>query len=196
MSARILNGSPSDRSTKKVKFRSYHDSKIEMEVEDTLSEASYMDKLLTASGHDSIAWVGNEYFGEEELPEDHWYKGVPEQPHEIGTTFNPCPGIHVSDEELDNWNSAWKNVLIIHVLGKTVSFKIIEAKVNIEWAKEGRIRIIDMPSNYYVVQFSSPEDYRHTLYDSPWMSTDHYILVQRWRLFFLTNAQAKQPIAV
>ncbi|XP_020225227.1 uncharacterized protein LOC109807113 [Cajanus cajan] len=53
-----------------------------------------------------------------------------------------------------------------------------------------------MPNDYYLVQFSAEEDYRHALYEGPWMIADHYILVQRWRPFFtITTSQTRNVVA-
>lgn len=47
-----------------------------------------------------------------------------------------------------------------------------------------------------MVQFSDPEDYKHALFQGPWMLADHYLLVQRWRPFFITNASVESRVAV
>nr|KYP46930.1 hypothetical protein KK1_031412 [Cajanus cajan] len=53
-----------------------------------------------------------------------------------------------------------------------------------------------MPYDYFLVQFSKEEDYRHALYGEPWMIPDHYILVQRWRPYFtITASQARKVTA-
>lgn len=105
-----------------------------------------------------------------------------------------CPEILVSDEEVVQWNTPWKNTSVVNVLGKKISFEMLEAKLHRSCVRDGRIRIIDMPWNYYVVQFSSPEDYKHALYNGPWMIADHYLLVQHWKPFFSANEEERRTI--
>nr|KYP54029.1 hypothetical protein KK1_000195 [Cajanus cajan] len=52
-----------------------------------------------------------------------------------------------------------------------------------------------MPNDFYLVQFSAEEDYRHALYEGPWMIADHYIVVQRWRPFFNVTASKTRKVA-
>nr|KYP69874.1 Retrovirus-related Pol polyprotein LINE-1 [Cajanus cajan] len=111
------------------------------------------------------------------------------------TELDPCPTIKVSQEEFEEWCSPWKRALVIHVLGKRVSFKALENKVNRDWVKSGSMRMIDMPNDFYLVQFTEEEDYRHALYEGPWMIADHYILVQRWRPFFTLTATQTRKVA-
>ncbi|RYR63813.1 hypothetical protein Ahy_A04g021568 [Arachis hypogaea] len=39
------------------------------------------------------------------------------------------------------------------------------------------------------------EDYTHALMERPWMVTGHYLIIQRWRPFFLTTEEAVKKIA-
>ncbi|XP_020230861.1 uncharacterized protein LOC109811509 [Cajanus cajan] len=55
--------------------------------------------------------------------------------------------------------------------------------------------MIDMPKDFFLVQFTEEEDYRHALYDGPWMIADHYILVQQWRPFFTLTANKTKKVA-
>ncbi|KAG5042460.1 hypothetical protein JHK85_006713 [Glycine max] len=71
--------------------------------------------------------------------------------------------------------------------GWKVGFKRLEAKLHRDWEKEGKIRITDLPCNFYVVQFTSLVDYKLALYDGLWLIADHCILVQRWHPMFMEN---------
>ncbi|XP_020211772.1 uncharacterized protein LOC109796515 [Cajanus cajan] len=55
--------------------------------------------------------------------------------------------------------------------------------------------MIDMPNDYFLVQFTPEEDYRHALYEGPWMIADHCILVQRWRPLFTITATQTRKVA-
>lgn len=55
---------------------------------------------------------------------------------------------------------------------------------------------MNMADDYFLVQLSDIEDYRHALYEGPWKVADHYLIVQRWIPFFSFNASLTQQVAV
>lgn len=83
----------------------------------------------------------------------------------------------------------------MQVLGKKVSFWTIENKLHRTWTKNGGIQIIDMRDGYYQVVFKSEEDYKHAMFEGPWMVADHYLTVQRWRPLFLMSAEKVRKVA-
>ncbi|RYR05834.1 hypothetical protein Ahy_B06g085655 [Arachis hypogaea] len=173
------------RSTKKVKTRGEvnlnhpPDCMDVVPVEERnipLHKCSYKESLLTGPGlegdHESSSIMDDE----EPNPEDKWYKedndGVNgEEP------FNPCPTIPVSKEEFEEWCKPWKNALMVKVLGKRVTFAFMEQRLRRDW--EGK----------------DEEDYTHALMEGPWMVAGHYLIVQRWRPFFLSETTEATKIA-
>lgn len=69
-------------------------------------------------------------------------------------------------------------------LGGNVNLKTSKAKTQKEWVKMGSVCIIDLPQDFFLVQFFAIEDYRHTLFKGPWLIANHYIIIQRSRPFF------------
>lgn len=134
----------------------------------------------------------------EELVENKWYKYEQEEEKIANReyVYDPCPEIKVSDTELEKWSEPWKETLVVSLLGKKVSFKMLENKLKHEWARKGKLHITDMPKKIFVVQFTSTDDYKHALMEGPWMLADHYLLVQRWRPFFLINATVERKVAI
>lgn len=63
-------------------------------------------------------------------------------------------------------------------------FKTLEAKLHKHWENDDKIHIIDLPHNFYMVQFTKPKDNKHALYDGSWMIVDHYLLVLDGVVFF------------
>lgn len=106
------------------------------------------------------------------------------------------PIIPISDEEVDLWSKPWKNMLIVKVMGKRVNFKFLEQQIQIPWQLKGSIKIMDMADDFHLGRLSSPEDYRFSLFEGPWKVMDHYLIVQRWRLFFSFNTDLIRKIAV
>lgn len=82
------------------------------------------------------------------------------------------------------------------VLGKRVNYRMLENKLKKEWVHNGSIRIADMEDDYFMVQLSDVEDYRHALFEGPWKIADQYLIVQRWRPFFTHNDSLTKKVAV
>ncbi|KAJ1429723.1 Zinc finger, CCHC-type [Sesbania bispinosa] len=52
------------------------------------------------------------------------------------------------------------------------------------WAKNEDVRVMDASEDFFLVKFSDEGDYKHALFEGPWLIADHYLLVQRWRPLF------------
>lgn len=160
------------------------------------SPPSYKERLMHTAGDDTQDDRWLEDIDELEMPEDKWYKEVDEDiPHAQGE-LDPCSVIPVSQKEYEDWCSNWKMSLIVNVLRKKVGFKVLENRLQRIWARVGKINIIDMPQDYYLVHFSALEDYKRVLFEGPWLVVDHYLIIQRWRPFFLENAEVIKKVAV
>lgn len=161
---------------------------------------SFKEKLLSMGGGKKVGTEVEDFdmTDEEELPENKWYKFQEEEEKSANASYvyDPCPEIRVSESELEDWSKPWKGALVVSLLGKRVSFRVLENKLKRDWARKGTLQITDMPKNFYVVQFTAVEDYKHALFQGPWMLADHYLLVQRWRPFFITNATVESKVAV
>lgn len=49
-----------------------------------------------------------------------------------------------------------------------VHFKVLENKLRRSWIKDGKLKITNMPDDFYLVEFSSDADYNHALFEGPW----------------------------
>lgn len=48
----------------------------------------------------------------------------------------------------------WKWVFLVKVIGKKVNIKIIENLLNREWVVKGRIKIINLPNDFFIIQLN------------------------------------------
>ena len=53
-----------------------------------------------------------------------------------------------------------KNSLIVHLMGRHMGFRFLEARLKKLWEDEGHIRVIDLSDNYFMVSFSHEGDYK------------------------------------
>ncbi|XP_057432215.1 uncharacterized protein LOC130724967 [Lotus japonicus] len=110
--------------------------------------------------------------------------------------FNPNPIIPISIEEYSEWCRPWKNSLIVKLLGKKLGFRWMNQRLQRLWAREGEIKVMDLSEDYFLVRFSSENDYKLALFEGPWMVADHYLMIQRWRPMFKADDSQVQKIAV
>ncbi|KAJ1439579.1 hypothetical protein SESBI_02525 [Sesbania bispinosa] len=87
--------------------------------------------------------------------------------------FNPNPTVKVELEEYENWRTPWKFRLIVRLLGKRVGLRFMSMKLNYLWAKNGDIRVMDVSEDFFFVRFPDEEDYKHALFEGPWLIVDH-----------------------
>lgn len=73
---------------------------------------------------------------------------------------------------------------------------MLDNKLQLEWARVGSVRLVDMPNDHNIVQFTAMEDYQHALFQGPWIIADNYFVVQRRRPFFSLDTKVIQKIAM
>ncbi|KAJ1379912.1 hypothetical protein SESBI_46471 [Sesbania bispinosa] len=74
--------------------------------------------------------------------------------------------------------------VIVRLMGKRVGIRFMSLELKHLWAKKGDVRTMDISEDFFFIRFSEEGDYKHALYERPWLIADHYLLVQRWRLLF------------
>lgn len=163
---------------------------------DTCKTHSFREALLNERGFTEEGEASRVFDENEILPEDRWYLD-PEEGVKIDyNNEDAIPVIPVSDEELQDWCDPWKLTLVVNVLDKKLSFRVLESKINRDWARFGKVKIIDLPRGFYAVQFESDDDYKHVLFEGPWRVADHYLLVQRWKPNFINRAKTEKKVAM
>ncbi|CAN1825716.1 Uncharacterized protein At4g02000 [Linum perenne] len=94
---------------------------------------------------------------------------------------NPrCPKIAFSDEEIKSFYKPWSKAIVVKVLEKSFSYLSIKKRLEFLWAKAGRIQVADLANSFFLVRFSSEDDYQRAAFGGPWKIYDYYITVARW----------------
>ena len=57
----------------------------------------------------------------------------------------------------------------------------MKAKLHILLERDRQIKIINISDDYYMVTFTYESNYKFAFQKGPWVITNHYLLVQRWR---------------
>lgn len=48
------------------------------------------------------------------------------------------------------------------------------------WRPRSHIEMISLPNDYFIIKFSSLDDYNFAKFEGPWMLLDHYLIVKEW----------------
>lgn len=59
----------------------------------------------------------------------------------------------------------WKRGVIVKMLGRRISYKALENRIHLMWAKNGTLSIVDLGQDYYLVTFTSEYDQNVALMD-------------------------------
>ena len=77
--------------------------------------------------------------------------------------------------------------MIVKSLGKSLGFKFFDVMIRRLWAPKGRLDIVDLGRDYFIVKFSDPEDYNKALVGGPWFINKSFLSVRIWQPNFIAN---------
>ncbi|XP_057418066.1 uncharacterized protein LOC130712251 [Lotus japonicus] len=97
------------------------------------------------------------------------------------------PRVFVADSVIDNLSTAWKDSLVVKVLGKNLGYNFMKQKLKALWKPKGGFEIIDVDHGVYMVKFDLPDDKDTVLNGGPWMIFDRCLAVSLWSPDFITS---------
>ncbi|KAL7260510.1 hypothetical protein ACSBR1_006225 [Camellia fascicularis] len=93
---------------------------------------------------------------------------------------NDIPRIALPKKLLQQIRQPWTNTLIVRLLGKSIRYRLLCAKVKNLWTLQEEFTAIDLGNNYFLFKFSSREDCDHVYMGGPWVIMDHYLIIRKW----------------
>ncbi|XP_050240943.1 uncharacterized protein LOC126689806 [Quercus robur] len=164
------------RSNKKVKDVNHADYNFSREAEAIRQDRygrnslSFKDKLMG-----EIPGAYNQAFelnGNMESNED--------SDEEVAELRNGVAAVTLS-KEVKQWIRApWVNSLIVKVYGRLVGFHFLQARLISMWRPSGRMDIIDLGKEFYLVRFGLKEDFSEVLEKGPWFIGEHFLSIRPW----------------
>lgn len=94
------------------------------------------------------------------------------------------PRLEISKEKYTSLFRKWRGALIIKLLGKSISYRILEQCLRDIWRLEKWFELTDLEEGFFIVQFFARADYMLVLEGGPWVILGHYLTVTRWRPMF------------
>ncbi|KAJ4824186.1 hypothetical protein Tsubulata_011923 [Turnera subulata] len=153
-----------DRSTKKVRIRKQPEPSSEPTQEPPQTppvqpeaaeerRVSYRDKLGTSMKAD---WLAKE-------------EEVECSPGDIIVEYGPCgPSLDLSADFKERLAKKWELAVVLKVMGRSISYRVISAKLRSMWLPTGHIKVIDLDNDFFLVRFTERSDYLRCLTQGPW----------------------------
>ncbi|GLT34633.1 hypothetical protein SLA2020_091380 [Shorea laevis] len=148
---------------------------------------SFRDTLLDGSASPTLPMVTFE-----ELDEANTIIESPMAEDGVDPTKVKVPKVKIPKAIWQRLCVPWKNAVIIKLLGKSINFHILHARLLKEWKTDHEYEVIDVGMGYFIVRFATPEDCSRVLTGGPYKFFDHYLAVQPWEPSF-HPARAKAP---
>ncbi|KAJ4847951.1 hypothetical protein Tsubulata_012160 [Turnera subulata] len=169
----LLREDEDDRTTKKSKMREVDQSPAPTgDVVTKELPPSYKDKLIAATIPENQSW-----------PEEE--EEVPCGPGDIIINKKgDIPSLELSMEFEKRLAKRWERAVIVKLMGRNISYRVITEKLNAIWQPKGMLKVIDLDNNLFIVKFSNDKDYLHSLVDGPWTLFRSLLCVMPWNLNF------------
>nr|POE68955.1 hypothetical protein CFP56_69614 [Quercus suber] len=176
-----------ERSTKKFK-----DNHCDEEGHSGNSETnaytfrSYKDKLVG-----DIPGAYEQAFGFEASMEDEADSDCEES--------SLCEGmvaVSLSKEEKVKIREPWGNAIIVKTFGRKVGFLFLSTKLRSMWRPSGRMDIIDLGNDFFLVKFELKMDLDVVLKGGPWFVGQQFLAIRKWEPEFKAEEATLSSVAV
>ncbi|XP_061357677.1 uncharacterized protein LOC133301986 [Gastrolobium bilobum] len=165
-------------------------------VDDGNKKMTWREMLMQHNG-ETDDWEGMDWSLEENVDqsapaeeEDVNYGGIKMWTEEDGRTHFGC-----TRKARTRMLKVWEKALIVKLLGRNTGVAFMKKKIEILWARAGKINVTDVGNGFYVVQFSNKDDLLFALNGGPWIIFGHYLSLRRWEPAFRPNAASVMKIA-
>lgn len=142
-------------------------------------EENWASRLFPVTGG-SLEDQRHYYMGEDDKEK---FDGVDEifRTTEEATPPKFGPKVEISKEKYVSLFVKWRGALIIKLLGKTISYRVLDQRIHDLWNLDKGYELTDLEEGFFIVRFFSRPDYLHVLEGGPWIILGHYLMVSKWR---------------
>ena len=109
---------------------------------------------------------------------------------------NGVAAVTLSKEVKQRIRAPWVNSLIVKVYGRLVGFHFLQARLISMWRPLGRMDIIDLGKEFYLVRFGLKEDFSEVLEKGPWFIREHFLSIRPWEPNFKPSTANISSVAV
>lgn len=92
--------------------------------------------------------------------------------------------IKLSKDTKKHIRERWCKVVIVKLVGRSVTFSYMQSKLNQLWKPEDRMDVVDLSHGFFLVRFYSKDDLNSVKRRGPWFLGDHFLSLRPWEPFF------------
>lgn len=104
--------------------------------------------------------------------------------------------VELSKKTKDRIRAPWSKALIAKVYGRTVGFNYLTFKINTLWKPSARMDCVNLGKDYFLIKFSSDDDYDKVLKGGPWFVGEHFLAIKPWEPYFKASEATLSSVAV
>ena len=127
-------------------------------------------------------------------------KNWEEEDYESDTELEPLvegmAEVKLSKETKARIRAPWSKALIVKVFGRTVGFNYLTFKINALWKPKAKMDCVNLGRDFFLIRFSSSEDYDFVLRGGPWFIGGHYLAIMPWEPYFKASEAKLSSVAV
>lgn len=174
-----------ERSTKKSKMESsFVPKSIEVVMENQEAFQSVSTSLAMEDGEgmakksfrDTVTGIGTSSLQGSFF--DHDVSSSDDESGDEEETEIECPVIRLSKEEKIYLRSPWRQTLIVKLWGRSIGYNYLLRRIKALWHPKSYFELVALDNDYFIVKFSSIEDYNFAKFEGPWIILDHYLVVK------------------
>nr|POE78860.1 transposon tx1 uncharacterized 149 kda protein [Quercus suber] len=110
-----------------------------------------------------------------------------------------CEGmvaVSLSKEEKIRIRVLWGNAIIVKTFGRKVGFLFLSTKLRSMWRPSGRMDIIDLGNDFFLVKFELKIDLDVVLKGGPWFVGQQFLAIRKWEPEFKAEEATLSSVAV
>lgn len=201
------------RANKKLKQHQLHDH---MASPNNINDMEMQEKFQNPVGTEMSHEWGSKTFSKalrdqdptEEAP-THFYMGEDTEESFEGvdalflTTNEAADGklespkqVEISKDKYLSLFNPWRGALILKLLGKSVSFRVLEQRTSELWKLKWGYELIDLEGGFFLARFFTRDNYLKALEGGPWIIMGHYLTVTKWRPNFRPSMKKVSTTAI
>nr|POF08943.1 uncharacterized protein CFP56_22816 [Quercus suber] len=110
-----------------------------------------------------------------------------------------CEGmvaVSLSKEEKVRIRGPWGNAIIVKAFGRKVGFLFLSTKLRSMWRPSGRMDVIDLGNEFFLVKFELQSDLDVVLKGGPWFVGQQFLAIRKWEPEFKAEEASLSSVAV
>ncbi|XP_023872239.1 uncharacterized protein LOC111984850 [Quercus suber] len=115
---------------------------------------------------------------------------------ESETLAEGLAAVKLSKEKKSRIRAQWSNVIIVKVFGRTVGFHFLHSKISSLRKPGGRLDVVDLGKDFFLVRFGLKEDLDKVLKGGPWFIGEHFLTIRPWVPNFRPSTASLTFVAV